>query len=494
MSPIIGFSLSLIFLFFPTLSLALNSYGFEDVKIHLPLDSSRHLAHHSLANSDISGVLILLKPTTPTRKVGPTQSIDAQFKNQSHQVKQDDAFAVLTSRFSAEGFLVIEVDPSKFDQKVTHSTVNSGTNSKRQCTEFSDCLVALSAYVQTQNKLSTNFLPTLISWQDAGIYAETSWRQAPQSTFHTVITVDYCPKQKRLPFLFNEKHSQWSVINTAKTDIACSDLVYRGPHTFKLNQKTIPSDPFSQPDPLVQWVKSHVLNIENYKNRLPTAIQKPSSELNIDDLQTVLVEPKKSGKFNTFAVLYSGDGGWAEFTDELAAELNQKQIPVVGINSMRYFWREKSPEQGAEDLARIIKFYQKKWQARSAHLIGFSFGAGALPFFIRRLTPEVQKNIGRVTLLAPFRRADFKFHISDWLFDDDRGKEVMAEIRLLNPRLKPDCIYPSDEKKVSLCTQSNDAPLTSIELSGGHHFKGKINEVIDVVLNDRSSSSRRGEK
>ena len=57
----------------------------------------------------------------------------------------------------------------------------------------------------------------------------------------------------------------------------------------------------------------------------------------------------------------------------------------MGVDSLRYFWSEKPPERVAADLARILRHYGEAWKAKQVALIGYSFGAGIVPFALNRL-------------------------------------------------------------------------------------------------------------
>src|SRR3954462_15321721 len=60
---------------------------------------------------------------------------------------------------------------------------------------------------------------------------------------------------------------------------------------------------------------------------------------------------------DAFVVLYSGDGGWAKADCEFAHLLAQRGLPVVGVNSVRYFAKGRTPEAAAADLARLSDEY-----------------------------------------------------------------------------------------------------------------------------------------
>ncbi|MEE9877952.1 MAG: hypothetical protein PBU97_16320 [Stenotrophomonas maltophilia] len=40
----------------------------------------------------------------------------------------------------------------------------------------------------------------------------------------------------------------------------------------------------------------------------------------------------------------SGDGGWAGLDKDVASSLNEHGVAVVGIDSLRYFWSERTPK------------------------------------------------------------------------------------------------------------------------------------------------------
>src|SRR5262249_43099572 len=81
------------------------------------------------------------------------------------------------------------------------------------------------------------------------------------------------------------------------------------------------------------------------------------------------------GASDRLAVIVSGDGGWAGIDREVGAALAARGIPVVGLNSLSYFWQEKPPEVVGRDLARILDHYLAAWHKERAILIGYSLGA-----------------------------------------------------------------------------------------------------------------------
>ena len=47
---------------------------------------------------------------------------------------------------------------------------------------------------------------------------------------------------------------------------------------------------------------------------------------------------------DSFAIVMSGDGGWAGLDKDVAQALSAHGIPVVGLDSLRYFWSPRTPE------------------------------------------------------------------------------------------------------------------------------------------------------
>jgi len=69
-----------------------------------------------------------------------------------------------------------------------------------------------------------------------------------------------------------------------------------------------------------------------------------------------LVEiPEKQPSSNNFlAVILSGDGGWRKIDRKIADTLSANGVPVVGLNTLQYFWKKRTPEESSQDLGRII--------------------------------------------------------------------------------------------------------------------------------------------
>jgi type IV secretory pathway VirJ component len=198
-----------------------------------------------------------------------------------------------------------------------------------------------------------------------------------------------------------------------------------------------------------------------------------------------LVEVAASGPARElFAILYSGDGGWRDLDRTLAGVLASKGVNVVGVDVLRYFWRRRSPELAAADLARIMRHYQQLWQRAQVVLIGFSFGADVLPFLVSRLPADLRSDVRLLSLLSPERDTAFEVEPTGWLGMSSSGPETLAiepELKKM-PQLRVQCIFGADEASGSLCTAPVMATHEVIRKAGGHHFDEDYGALADAIL------------
>lgn len=182
------------------------------------------------------------------------------------------------------------------------------------------------------------------------------------------------------------------------------------------------------------------------------------------------------------AVIYSGDGGWRDIDKQIGEVLARKNMPVVGVDSLRYFWRAKAPAEIAGDLSQIIHHYGETWRTRKVVLVGYSFGAGILPFALNRLPAEDRTRVAQVSLLGLEARADFQVKLSGW-FGAEPSRDspaVLPEI-LRQPLGLFQCFYGEKEDD-TLCTAPELAGAEIIRTGGGHHFGGDYSTLAEKIL------------
>jgi type IV secretory pathway VirJ component len=196
-------------------------------------------------------------------------------------------------------------------------------------------------------------------------------------------------------------------------------------------------------------------------------------------LPLVEIRAAKPGPF--FAVIYSGDGGWRDLDKTLGELLATQGVSTVGVDSLRYFWHQKSPEQVASDLATILAVYRSRFGAERVLLIGYSFGADILPFAFNRLPADDQARVVQITLLGLGSHAAFEFHLSNWVpGPDTEGPLVLPELlRMDLARLQ--CVYGSEEED-TLCPLPELKGVEVIRTQGGHHFDGDYRALGQRIL------------
>jgi type IV secretory pathway VirJ component len=217
----------------------------------------------------------------------------------------------------------------------------------------------------------------------------------------------------------------------------------------------------------------------------------PSQEKieSLSDLPLVEVpaagESSATGK-NTkmMGIIITGDGGWGVTDRGIAQKLAASGIPVVGLNSLRYFWKKKTPEQCATDLNRILQHYSAVWNRNEAVVIGYSFGADVLPFALNRIPEESLKKIKVIAFLGLSSTADFEFHMTDWISNRQRStsRKVLPEVEKLRGK-KLFCFYGTEDED-ALCKDLDPDLAKVVPIQGGHRFRRDYQPVVDVILQE----------
>lgn len=182
------------------------------------------------------------------------------------------------------------------------------------------------------------------------------------------------------------------------------------------------------------------------------------------------------------AVVLSGDGGWAGVSRSVGEALAGEGIPTVGWNSLRYYRTPRSPQEAAEDLQRVVDTYGAAWGRPRVLLVGYSFGADALPFLVSRLPAETRVRVAGIAFVALGRDAAFEFRFRDWIAREATRYRTVPEVRRLAgiPML---CVYGSGDRETKVaCPLLLDAGARVVRLPGGHYFRETRERVNHAVL------------
>ncbi|HXQ64467.1 MAG TPA: AcvB/VirJ family lysyl-phosphatidylglycerol hydrolase [Steroidobacteraceae bacterium] len=221
-----------------------------------------------------------------------------------------------------------------------------------------------------------------------------------------------------------------------------------------------------------------------YATLTARALPPPATLPDVRDLPIVEVpatlQPLAADR-GLFAVLLTGDGGWAGLDQDVSAALAARGIPVVGLNTLKYFWNGRTPAAAAKDLERLIRRYGAAWQQPSVLLVGYSFGADVLPFLYTRLPEDVRAKVRTVSLLGLSDSASFEFHVSDWIPGSDDGDRPVAPEVARMGAVSVLCLYGADETD-SPCPRLANATVAAVALSGGHHFDGDYASIVRRIV------------
>lgn len=165
-------------------------------------------------------------------------------------------------------------------------------------------------------------------------------------------------------------------------------------------------------------------------------------------------------------IFVSGDGGWADIDDGVARRLTAKGIAVVGWNTLRYFWREKTLGQFAEDLARVISALPPELAVFAG---GYSFGAETIPVVVAGSKDPALARIAGLTLLAPGRYASFEVSPLDWVRKGSQPTTHPVGTAIEHAGRPVQCIPSSDDDE-SGCPEGAIDLYTREVVPGGHHF------------------------
>lgn len=207
-----------------------------------------------------------------------------------------------------------------------------------------------------------------------------------------------------------------------------------------------------------------------------------AQNVDFEKIYPLELSPERGSK-EELVIYLTGDGGWNNFSKNLSQELEKQGYGVVALNSLKYFWIEKSPEVLAHDIELIAEYFMKKWSKTSIIIIGYSFGADVASFLPSYLPVDLKKKIKRIALLSPWASTDFVVKISDFFWEKDtdtRKFKVCPEIE--NSTLPIVCIFGEGEDLILKSCLQNDKELTIYELPGNHEYKNNYSELVEKVL------------
>jgi type IV secretory pathway VirJ component len=454
------------------------------------------------------GVVHVFRPTTAPTNVALLLSGDGGWK---------EGDADYARRLAGEGFLVAGVDNNIYISSIAPEKPAPGARPLApDCINMAGDLEALSQHLQWAHKLPNYLRPVLFGYSAGASVVYTTLAQSPRGAFAGGVSLSFCsemdtagaalcpgaglrytpiPKSTEVSLQPDAKLAfPWTIVHGDR-DTICGAAQTRkfvakipGAKLIALPKATHDLTPTEE-----WWPRLR----EDYRAMLvgdtaiaptataaptaPTAVRVSSDPHSLDDLP--LTEVLATAKENdTFAVMISGDGGWASLDQSVSGELAARGVPVVGLNSLKYFWQARTAASTAADVTRIVEQYAARWHKARVLLVGYSFGADVMPFVFNRLPATTRARIASVSLLGLGTAATFEVTVGEWLpGDDDDGDPVVPEIARMPP-IPILCVMGSDEEDSS-CPKLQKADVTVRQIGDDHHFSGIVSEIATAIMN-----------
>jgi type IV secretory pathway VirJ component len=394
------------------------------------------------------------------------------------------------------------------EQLVRHGAMVAGIDVPKLKAAFeadgADCvfpdgdLENLSHFVQAYYHLPTYLTPLLLGYGSGAALAYATLVQAPTNTFAGALTLGFCPTSnvhkplcrgsgiesvlrpgaRGLEFLPAKKLENPWVLLQGERDQACPPNV-AGRFIANIPGAAMAVLPQVGSDYAAQAMGPLLAAFDTLVKHASSLLS-PAVPAGLSGLPVIEVPAQPGAPSDAFAIIMSGDGGWAGLDKDVAAALTAQGIPVIGLDSLRYFWSARTPEGLAADTDRLIRYYSAHFNKKRVLLIGYSQGADVLPFAVNRLPPATRARVALAALLGMSEHALFEFHVSNWLSSDNSGPPTLPEVNRIagTPVL---CIYGEDEHD-SLCPKLDPHKVRVVKLKGGHHFNGDYAGLAQEIL------------
>jgi type IV secretory pathway VirJ component len=221
------------------------------------------------------------------------------------------------------------------------------------------------------------------------------------------------------------------------------------------------------------------LSLASLVGVLPAAASEPSTSDPVADLPLVEV-PAETGS-SVLAVHLTGDGGYDSTDKGIAQGLASKGVPVVALNTRKYFGTERTPEAAAEDIARILRHYLDAWHARRFVAIGYSFGANVMPYIVTRLPQDLRSRLQSIALLAPTADAEFRVTLAERLgLSTSSRYPVVPELeRLRGTRML--CFYGEHDGE-TIGSRIDPSLVTGYPIPGGHDIGKRSQLIVEKIF------------
>jgi len=231
-----------------------------------------------------------------------------------------------------------------------------------------------------------------------------------------------------------------------------------------------------------QWKDAFNRLIERYEKEKPPKV-------NIDEVRNlplIITNSKIQDKEAPVALLISGDGGWYGFEQSIADNLAKRGIPTVGLDSKKYFWKRRTPEETSSDMAKALNFYGKEWGREKYVLIGYSLGAEIVPFIVNDLPEDIKSRIASAVLMSPATSTDFEIHISNMLGMGNRQNTYNTIDEIIKMQSVHTLIIFGDGEKTEIPGLLSTTSVVIRKIPGDHHYKFNLPLIMQTMKDNKA--------
>ncbi len=354
-------------------------------------------------------------------------------------------------------FLVLTVDLEKWRKELDQDTGD--------CTYFVSDLEGIAKEAQRMIAVDTYMHPVIVGIGEGAVMAYASVADTPAATLAGAVLVDPSVGLKtKLPSCEGADYE--AVGNDGFSYSYDADL----PNPATIVREKPDADPKGPPSTgfFLAQEKLGATRPERLQIAADAAVEIAKEDASAESLPIIDV-PATNGDPKYLAVFFSGDGGWRDIDKSVGDIIAKEGVHVVGVDSLRYFWTLRKPEDIAKDIGRIVAKADPSGKLPVV-LLGYSFGANTIPFSWPSMPQQLQDRVRMIGLIGTEETTPFQVSVGAWLGLGGDNEVAPAVAKL--PLDKVLCVYGSEEDDTA-CNDPSLASVEKIELQGDHHYDEK---------------------
>ena len=467
----------------------------------------------------------------------------------------------MARHLAARGALVVGLDVRHYLADIgAHAGVATGT-----CRYLAADFETLGHRIQRELELEEYHVPLLYGYSSGATIAYAALVQSPPGTFGGAVSLGFCPDQKfggtplcpgpeglltykpglKGAVVFDpalKLKDRWiafqgqadrtcvpGIVDIYATKVGGAEVVRLDGvgHGFGNEKKWVPqlqqtleelapSSPSALAGTIAPAARTTAGASAAAATTVPPTAPAGAAAIDVGDLPLVELPVTRSGNdahsgserqnltSPPFVIMLSGDGGWAGLDKGVAAEFVARGLPVVGVSTLKYYWKARTPEESARDVARIMRHYMGQWHRQRVLLVGYSFGANVLPFIVNRLPEDLRSQVAGLGLIGLETNTSFEIRVNGWIPGSSSGDiPVRPELEKIQG-LRTACVYARGEKydpcpklvrpatqatmgagvanTASAGAPNGGATISAHEVGQGHHFSGDYAGIVNALL------------